>query len=156
VILTDHAIATCSDGQGERFMKHLCAAVLLISMTAACIADGGGSTGPTTPGAGSSLSVGQRVIAQYKGGKFWFVGRVASIEGGQIGIAYLDGDSAAVPASAVMPFDWGVGTAISCNWKRSNKWYTGKITAIDGDNIHMSYDDGDQEDTSIAYCRTER
>ena len=58
-------------------------------------------------------------------------------------------------AQHVRPFDWNVGTAVECNWKRKGKYFPGKITTVSGaTDVHIAYDDGDREDTNIALCRS--
>ena len=49
-----------------------------------------------------------------------------------------------------------VGDRVSANWKKGGQYYNGKITSRDGDKIHISYDDGDQEDTTISVVRVQR
>ena len=47
----------------------------------------------------------------------------------------------------------GVGSRVSCDWKSGGVFYNGTITKKNGDQVHISYDDGDQEDTVISKCR---
>ena len=49
----------------------------------------------------------------------------------------------------------GVGSRVSCDWKSGGVFYNGTITK-NGDQVHISYDDGDQEDTVISKCRLGR
>jgi hypothetical protein len=109
-----------------------------------------GST-PSTSDAG--VRTGDKVLARFRNGGYWFVGRVVRRDGTRVEIAYLDGTNETLPEDSVRPFDWTTGTKVSCEWKRQRKYYGGTITSLDGDNVHVRYDDGDQEDTSIAFCR---
>jgi len=111
--------------------------------------------GQPASGPPATFKEGQAVLARYKGDKFWFAARVRAIEGSAVAIIYLDGSTEILRAQHVKPFDWNVGTAIECNWKRKGKYYAGKITAVSGQTgVHVNYDDGDQEDTDIAECRS--
>jgi len=49
---------------------------------------------------------------------------------------------------------WAVGTRLQCNFKNAGKYYPGKITSIKGEAVHISYDDGDQEDITISRRRS--
>lgn len=114
---------------------------------------GGGSVAPS--GGGGSFNTGDRVTANNRGKGYWFVGLVSAVEpSGNVAIAYLDGEKEVVSPGNVRAFDWNVGTVVACNWKRSGKWFRGKIASLSGDAVHISYDDGDQEDTTLAFCRT--
>jgi hypothetical protein len=108
---------------------------------------------PSAPAAGGKVRAGDKVLARYENGPFWFAGIVAETDGKKLTIAYLDGAQETLPASHVRPLDWAIGTKVSCNWKHRNKWYPGTITSLDGTEAHIRYDDGDEEDTSIAFCR---
>lgn len=98
---------------------------------------------------------GDRVLAQYKGGEYWYVGKVTATKGGKIEIAYLDGASEALPSGHVRAFDWKVGTKVICNFKRKDTWYPGAVASIKGEQVKIKYDDGDVETTTLAYCRAE-
>ena len=64
-------------------------------------------------------------------------------------------DAPPVAAVAAAPSGKGfsVGSRVSCNWKGGGIYYNGKITRKTGSSIHVSYDDGDQEDTTTSKCR---
>jgi hypothetical protein len=48
---------------------------------------------------------------------------------------------------------FNVGARVSCNWQDGGIYYNGEITRTRGNRIHISYDDGDQEDTTTSKCR---
>ena len=101
-----------------------------------------------------AIAVGQPVLARFRGGKFWFAGRVESIGGGTVAVAYLDGSREQLAAANVRPFDWGVGTRVECNW-RGQGFYAGTIVATDGQTrANIAYEDGTREPIDIAFCRT--
>ncbi len=109
----------------------------------------------TLPAHAGPYKQGARVLAQYKGGDKWYVGKVAAQKGGKIEIAFLDGDSDTLPPGHVRAFDWKVGTKVKCNFKRTDSWHWGAVTSLKGDQVKIKYDDGDVEDTSLRYCREE-
>lgn len=125
-----------------------------VSLILALFLIGCGGAAATGPGGGGGGGSGELVLANYRGSGAWFAGRVAGRSGDSVTIAYLDGDRETVSANSVKPFDWQVGTRVDCNWKRKGKFYPGQITSMNGQNVHIAYDDGDQEDTTIALCRS--
>ena len=46
-----------------------------------------------------------------------------------------------------------VGTRVQCNWKGQGRLYPGSVTRVQGNSIHIKYDDGDQEDTVTSRCK---
>lgn len=107
----------------------------------------------TLPALGGTFKAGARVLAQYKGGDTWYVGKVVSHKGSKVEVAYPDGTSETLPSGHVRAFDWKAGTRVTCKFKRGENWYPGEITSVKGDKLHIKYDDGDQEDTTARYCR---
>ena len=54
---------------------------------------------------------GDRVLAQWDGGEFWFPGRVHSVGGdGAVAVRYDDGMSDIRPPNQVKRFDWAIGS----------------------------------------------
>jgi hypothetical protein len=102
-----------------------------------------------------AVAVGQPVLARFRNGPFWFVGRAKAVTGDTVAVAYLDGSDELLPAAAVRRFDWGVGTRVECNWKLRGSYYAGRIAAVNGQTgALVAYDDGDKEVIDIAYCRS--
>ena len=96
---------------------------------------------------------GDRILGQWGDG-YWYPATISSQEGAGFSVNFDDGDTAVLPASKIRSINWKVGTRVQCNWKNSGRYYQGTITEMDGDSIHISYDDGDQEDSTISYCRS--
>ncbi len=48
-----------------------------------------------------------------------------------------------------------VGSRVRCNWKAAGTFYPGTVTRLNGVAAHIKYDDGDEEDTHINYCKSE-
>jgi len=100
---------------------------------------------------------GDWVLARWKGDRYWFPGVVESRDGGHVTIAYDDGTRETLPVHLVRPYDWHVGSRVSCQWQGGREWYAGAISAMstDGVTIHVAYDDGDREQTRTGSCRSE-
>lgn len=96
---------------------------------------------------------GDRVLGQWNDG-LWYPARIAGVTGADFNISFDDGDAAVLPVSKIRKIDWRVGTKVQCNWKRGGVYYMGTITKMQGESIHISYDDGDQEDSAISICRS--
>jgi hypothetical protein len=100
---------------------------------------------------------GDWVLARWKGDRYWFPGVVESRAGDRITIAYDDGTRETLPARLVRPYDWSVGSRVSCQWQGGSEWYAGRIAAMGGDGVtlEIAYDDGDRERTRTGSCRSE-
>jgi len=99
---------------------------------------------------------GDWVLGKWKNGAFWFPGVVESRSGDSITITYDDGTRETVPLRQIKPYDWKPGSRIECRWANGREWYAGRITAMsrDGVTIHVTYDDGDREETRTGSCRS--
>ena len=99
-------------------------------------------------------SPGQRILGQWSDGR-WYPATIAGQNGNLFSVAFDDGDRADLPAVRIRAIDWTVGTRVQCNWKSRGRYYPGTITTSSGLAVHISYDDGDQEDTTISKCRSQ-
>ncbi len=95
---------------------------------------------------------GDRVLGQWSDG-YWYPAKIASQAGAIFKVTYDDGDVADLAPDKIRRVDWKVGTVVECNWKNGGAYYPGKITVMKGEVIHISYNDGDQEDATISRCR---
>jgi len=98
-----------------------------------------------------------RALAQRKD-QYWYRAIVQEVDRRQhrYSAEFGDGSSAWVFASQLLPDDIIVGDRISANWGRGGTYYWGKITERNGDDIHITYDDGGEEDTTIDVVRVVR
>ena len=77
-----------------------------------------------------------------------------SFRGNNYKAYFDDGDFAILDSSRIKAIYWKVGTKVECNWLGRGIYYPGKITSMDGDRIHIFYDDGDEENTVVGRCRS--
>ena len=106
----------------------------------------------------SGFEEGDRVLAQWDGGSFWFPGRVHSVAAdGSVAVRYDDGMSDIRPPNQVKPFDWEPGTAIDAIWSGNGRWYAARIIdmAPDGRSVLVRFDDdGIREARHTGECRS--
>ena len=101
---------------------------------------------------------GDRVLAQWDEGAFWFPGHVHSVGGnGSVAVRYDDGMSDIRPVNQVKPFDWEIGNRIDVVWSGNGRWYAARILDIapDGRSVFVEYeDDGSREARQTGQCRS--
>jgi hypothetical protein len=96
---------------------------------------------------------GDRILGQWSDG-YWYPGKIASQADAAFKVMFDDGDIADLTAAQIRKLDWKVGMPVECNWKNGGTYYPGTITVMKGDMIHISYNDGDQEDATVSRCRS--
>ena len=104
----------------------------------------------------SSFRPGDRILARWRGDRFWFPGVVQGVNGADVAVQYDDGMSDIRPTDQVRPFDWAPGSAVSAVWDGDGQWYGGRILAMDsaGRNLRLLFeDDGAEQDTPRARRR---
>jgi hypothetical protein len=95
------------------------------------------------------LQPGDRVWAPWSSTTL-FVGTVDRIEGKEVHIHFDDGDRGWVQLEQVVPLQIPVGLRIMGRWRMRSQYYPGMVTDVQGDRIHIQYDDGDKEWTRPA------
>ena len=106
--------------------------------------------------AGGSWSVGQRVLAQWFPENFFYPGTIESEKGGQFNVRFDDGDEATVTAGQIAKLDIAAGSRVFARWQGGPGYFPGAVDQQQGEKIHVRYDDGDQEWTTISMVRVER
>lgn len=96
---------------------------------------------------------GDRILGKWGDG-LWYPAQITGVAGDKFKVAFFDGDVGELSAAQIKAIDWKIGTTVECNWKNQGKYYSGKITQMKGDMVHINYDDGDQEDATISRCRS--
>jgi hypothetical protein len=106
-------------------------------------------------GDGGRFAAGDRVLACWYD-LFWYPGVILSVEGKRVHVAFDDGDQALVTPDQVEGLDIGVGDRVFCRWKGGPQFYPGEVVQKEGERIHVRYDDGDEEWTSVRMVRVEK
>jgi hypothetical protein len=109
-----------------------------------------------TPQAQSGWIDGDRVLARWGGDFFWYPGTVQGVKGGRVNVCFDDGGRERVAAEHVVKLDLAVGSRVFGRWKGGPAFFPGRITKMEGERIHIQYDDGDQEWTTVSVVRVRR
>ena len=97
---------------------------------------------------------GDRVLAQWPVEmEWWYPGVVTQVDGAKLVVQYDDGDRSELTARQMVPLVLAPGTRVQGRWQGGTGFYPGKVIAMEGQAIHISYDDGDQEWTSASMIR---
>jgi hypothetical protein len=102
-------------------------------------------------------NVGDRVLAHwYPEPSWWYPGTIQDRRGGDLLVAFDDGDRAWVGREQVKPLDVAVGSRVYGRWRAGRLYYPGTVTEKRGEAIHIAYDDGDREWTTVSFVRVDR
>jgi hypothetical protein len=97
---------------------------------------------------------GDRVFAWWTSGQFlWYPATIESVEADLYQVRFDDGDFATVPPDQLRPLEVSEGSRVQSRWKAGSEYYCGIIDGKEGSKIHVAYDDGDQEWTTIEMLR---
>jgi hypothetical protein len=97
---------------------------------------------------------GDRVLGDGRDG-YWYPATVLVVDDDRVAVQFLEGPDAWLPADRVRRFEIAVGDHVECRWKGGPTWFSGEITRKEGDRIHINYDDGDREWTTVRLVRVE-
>ena len=97
--------------------------------------------------------VGDHCLAKWSGDGYWYPGRVSRIRDGLYFVRYDDGDSEWRFEKYIREEKLKPGDVVFGRWKSGRRYYRGRITMRKGDSIHIEYDDGDKEWTTISRVR---
>ncbi len=106
-------------------------------------------------GPAARLQEGDRVLAVWYDLN-WYPGVVVSVAGKRVHVLFDDGDQAMVTPERAKPLAFRVGDRVCCRRKGGPIYYPGEIARIKGEVIHVNYDDGEEETTSVRLVRIER
>jgi hypothetical protein len=95
------------------------------------------------------LRSGDRVWALWNN-QALFVGTVGEMRDDDAHIRFDDGDQAWVRLEHLLPLDLLPGMFVMGRWQMGGSFYPGTITKVQGERVHIRYDDGDQEWTTPA------
>ncbi len=87
---------------------------------------------------------------------FWYPGIVLGIDNDQIKVLFDHGNAGTLAPDMMRPFQVQVGERVQGRWQAGNEFYDGKIERLDGEMVHIHYDDDDEETTSVRLLRLKR
>lgn len=96
--------------------------------------------------------LGQLVFARWSDG-YWYPGQVTGINGDNFDIRFDDGRTATVDRKGISYNSVAEGNRVEGNWLGGGTYYPGTIAYRGGNLIYIVYDDGDEEETTIARIR---
>jgi len=100
--------------------------------------------------------VGEKLLVNWSHDKYWYPATIKKKDGQRYFVVFDDGDKEWTVPSHMIEEDIRVGDRVFGNWKKRKRYYPGRVTRRDGNKIHISYDDGDQENTTISFVRVLR
>jgi hypothetical protein len=141
----DEVLVRFADGQGEEWTG-------VAGLRIPCQPTGPGAT-PTKVASHRAfldhLRQGDRVWAPWNNAAL-YAGTVDRAEGQEAHIDFDNGDRGWVQLEQLVPLQIPVGLRVLARWKMGASYYPGIITEVQGERIHIQYDDGDREWTRAA------
>ena len=101
---------------------------------------------------GMNFDEGDRVLAFDSDG-YLYPADIIMIDHDEVTVQYLDGYERVVTPELVKRFDLRVGTPVECKWSGGPHFFPGKIDKVEGERIHIKYDDNAEEWTTIRLVR---
>jgi hypothetical protein len=98
------------------------------------------------------VQVGQRVFGCWFD-SHWYPGVVLGINGKRVHVLFDDGDQAQLTPDRLRPLQIHIGDRLYCRQKGGPAYYPCEVTKKHGEVISVSYDDGEEETTSIRLVR---
>jgi hypothetical protein len=102
-----------------------------------------------------SWDVADRVLACYFD-LDWYPGIVLRADDTKVHVLFDDGNQAIVTPDRVRPMEVSAGDRVLCRWQGRPEFYPGEVTHVKEEKIHVRYDDGDEEWTSVRLLRLQR
>ena len=98
--------------------------------------------------------VGDRVLARWPAEiDWWYPGVVCLVEPAKLEVQFDDGDRAELAPWEVTTLQVRVGSRVFGRWQGGPYYYPGAVTEQRGEAIHIAYDDGDQEWSTVSLIR---
>jgi hypothetical protein len=104
----------------------------------------------------TSLTVGDRVLAEWPPDKFFYPATVKTVERGRYQILYDDGYWDWADEDRLAELDIEEGDRVFARWRGGSNYYPGVVDQQEGEKVHVCYDHGDQEWTTISMLRVVR
>ena len=123
-------------------MKKILVAMALLACSSAAVAQ--------------SYAKGQWVLARANDGStHYYPGVVVAASATSVTIKYDDGTTETRPASQVRPYDWRVGSRLTCIWAPDGKPYPAIITRMGADGVSLTVrylDDNSSAQVATGQC----
>ena len=100
--------------------------------------------------------VGEHLLVNWTRDAFWYPATVVKKEGKRYSVRFDDGDEEWTASSRMTQEDIEVGDKVFANFKNLGRYYPGTVAKRQGRKVHIRYDDGDAEVTTIASVRVLR
>ncbi len=101
-------------------------------------------------------NTGETLLVNWSKDDYWYPATVKKKEGMRYFVVFDDGDKEWTTADRMTVEDMSMGDRVFGNWQKRGKYYPGRIAQRKGREIHIKYDDGDEEDTTISVVRVLR
>lgn len=85
--------------------------------------------------------------------EWWYPGTIVSTNGDAFEVQYDDGDRTTLNSAQIKPLQITVGSRVYGRWKGGAQYYPGKVSIAAGEAIHIDYEDGDKESTTVGMVR---
>jgi hypothetical protein len=95
---------------------------------------------------------GDRVLACDVDG-YIYPAEVLTIQSDRIVVQFADGPQRMLTPEFIRRFDLSSGQQVECRWKAGPQYFPGVLTRMEGERIHVQYDDGDEEWTTVRLVR---
>jgi hypothetical protein len=95
---------------------------------------------------------GDRVLAPWEP-TFLYAGTIQEVKGGQALIQFDDGDAGSVDLALVQPLALQLGQKVMSRRRMGPHFFPGEISKIEGVHVHIEFDDGKEERTTVAALR---
>jgi hypothetical protein len=96
-----------------------------------------------------NLRPGDRVWAPWQKGVL-FAGTVDKLRDEEAHVHFDDGDAGWVHCVQLLPLEIPMGLRVVSSWKMKGQYRPGIVAEVDGERIHIHYDDGNKEWTKAA------
>jgi DNA repair protein Crb2 Tudor domain len=102
-------------------------------------------------------NLGDRVLAVWPAETgWWYPATVIGVDGDRALVQYDDGDRAPVTTDELRLLRLGTGARVFGRWQAGQSYYPGQVTQTTGNAIHIAYDDGDEEWTTVGLVRVQQ
>jgi len=98
--------------------------------------------------------VGNRAFAYWEADQYYYPATITQVEGDDIYIRYDTGEEEWTNSDYLAEMKVAVGDEVESKWSQDGEYYTAQVTAINGEQVHVVYEDGNEEWTSINNLRT--